>query len=157
MKLSHFSSKPIDVVVSKEQEERQYFKPDGLWVSVDGPDDWPSWCKAEEFGNIESKIRYRVNLNDNCNVLILSTAEQIKDFNKKYSFTPQPFRGFTGKIRYINWEKVTNDYQGIIIAPYCWSLRMDPDFHWYYGWDCASGCIWGAGAVKSIELIREVS
>lgn len=157
MDLSHFTSKPIDVIVSRSQEEDQYFKPNGLWVSVDGTDDWPSWCRSEEYGDIDNEIRYKVDLNDNCKVLILSTSEQIKDFNKKYSFTPAAFRAYLGKIRYINWKKVANDYQGLIIAPYCWELRLDTDLIWYYGWDCASGCIWDGAAVKSIEIIKEAA
>ena len=157
MQLSHFTSEPIDAIVSKSQKEDEYFKPRGLWVSVDGPDDWLSWCRTEEYGDIDNKIRYKVGLNGNCNVLILSTSDQIKDFNKKYSFTPPAFRDFPGRMRYINWEKVANDYQGLIIAPYCWELRLDSDMSWYYGWDCASGCIWDGTAVKSIVRVAKSS
>ena len=157
LKLSHFTSDPIDAVVSKSQEEAQYFKPSGLWVSVDGPDDWPSWCRSEEFGDIDNEIRYRVDLNSNCNVLILSTSGQLKDFNKKYSYTPSAYKNLLAGIGWINWKKVANDYQGLIIAPYCWELRLDPDVMWYYGWDCASGCIWAAEAVKSITPVAKPS
>ncbi|QBI98814.1 hypothetical protein SEA_BOBBY_184 [Mycobacterium phage Bobby] len=50
---------------------------------------------------------------------------------------------------WIDWGKVAADYGGIIIAPYQWSRRMDP--HWYYTWDCASGCIWNLEAIESLE------
>lgn len=41
-------------------------------------------------------------------------------------------------------------YDGIIIAPYVWSLRLDIDFFWYYDWDCASGVIWNSAAVSNL-------
>lgn len=50
---------------------------------------------------------------------------------------------------HINWPMVADRYQGIVIAPYLWSRRMDGGL-WYYGWDCASGCIWDAAAVASV-------
>lgn len=39
------------------------------------------------------------------------------------------------------------------ITPYCWPARMDPDLIWYYGWDCASGCIWDASTIHQVTRI----
>lgn len=41
-------------------------------------------------------------------------------------------------------------YDGIVITPYVWSMRLDRSAFWYYGWDCASGCIWNASAVAEL-------
>ena len=48
----------------------------------------------------------------------------------------------------IDWHAVAQAYAGIEIAPYCWSLRFEYEFLWYYGWDCASGCVWELSAVR---------
>jgi hypothetical protein len=73
-------------------------------------------------------------------------------------------------MRRIDWPKVSERYDGVVIAPYVWSLRMGdyemiegrmrktPDSaisDWYYPWDCASGCIWKASAIKAFDLIKE--
>lgn len=39
-------------------------------------------------------------------------------------------------------------------APYQWRRRNERGFSWYYGWDCASGCIWRASAIREIRLIE---
>jgi hypothetical protein len=38
------------------------------------------------------------------------------------------------------------------VCPSCnvWECRLDPAAAWYYGWDCASGCVW------NLEVIADV-
>ena len=49
----------------------------------------------------------------------------------------------------INWQPLTEQYAGIIISPYQWKRRLDGRASdWYYGWDCASACIWDLSAVR---------
>ena len=56
----------------------------------------------------------------------------------------------------IDWAAVARCYQGIIIPTYHFEFRFDTHVSdWYYGWDCASGCIWDAGAIASVSLVRE--
>jgi len=59
--------------------------------------------------------------------------------------------GFNRWSIYIDWGRVAEDYSGIEIAPYLYEARMK--HMWYYGWDVASGCIWGKGVVKNITKI----
>lgn len=33
----------------------------------------------------------------------------------------------------IDWPQVAQHYDGIIIAPYCWEMRLDREAGWYYG------------------------
>ena len=33
--------------------------------------------------------------------------------------------------------------------------RLDMETRWYYGWDCASGCVWDASAVQSVEPLPD--
>lgn len=34
-------------------------------------------------------------------------------------------------------------------------MRLDNRCTWYYGWDCASGCIWDKDAIEHYYLIKE--
>ena len=52
----------------------------------------------------------------------------------------------------MDWGYLATQYQGLIIAPYLWDLRLFGPA-WYYGWDCASGCIWDLTAVESFSLV----
>lgn len=54
----------------------------------------------------------------------------------------------------IDWKKVTEEYQGIIISPYIWQRRLAPHTMWYYGWDVASGCIWDTDAIEEVKLVE---
>ena len=46
------------------------------------------------------------------------------------------------RVKYPDWKLIAQEFDGIEIAPYQWEIRMDYNFFWYYGWDCASGCLW---------------
>jgi hypothetical protein len=117
------------------------FKPLGLWVSVDGKDDWPSWCESECFHPERLTYRYRVTLTSMDHVLHLQTIPDILKFQNRYAVPD----GLTD-IPAINWYQVKEIYQGIVIAPYQWALRNE--LMWYYTWDCASGCIWDMSIIE---------
>jgi hypothetical protein len=151
MILSHFSSIPIEKIYPVQQSTESLIrKPSGFWVSVDGEQDWPTWCASEQFINCEKQMHYRVMLSQEHNVLILKTIEEMHEFNNRFR-RPVPEMPFG----YISWDRVAENYAGIIIAPYQWDLRLEDDFSWYYGWDCASGCIWLPKAIRSIELSQK--
>ena len=76
-------------------------------------------------------------------ILVLRTEKDFRAFRPKYA--PDGM---------VDWGKVGQDYDGIEICPYQPKFRDDFDFDWYYPWDVASGCIWGAGAFKSAELVE---
>jgi len=152
MKYSHFSSDPIEKVYDRSQDNN-WHKPHGLWISVDGADDWPEWCTAEDFIDMDKQYHYDVLLHKNANILHLQNADEIRAFHRQWREEKPRIPKLD---RYqIDWPKLANHYQGIIIAPYCWSMRLDMEVDWYYGWDCASGCIWDSSAIQSIDLIRE--
>jgi hypothetical protein len=126
----------------------QFAKPEGLWVSVHGEDDWPAWCSAEEFALHELTVAHRVTLTDNANILTLETPEALGDFTAEYLNRDDP-RDY---MHAIDWQRVADRHDGIIIAPYQWTRRWD--LNWYYGWDCASGCIWNLGAIAEFSATR---
>lgn len=154
LRLSHWSHLhvvPYSVLQIPPARRRScYDKPCGLWVSVDGKDDWDSWCRSESFAGATG-TRYRVYLSMDANVLLLPTPLDVLMFREQYGEVESNSDG----VPYIPWERVATDYQGIIIAPYHWSLRFKES--WYYGWDCASGCIWDAGAIATVEVMREAA
>ncbi len=146
LSFSHFSARPLENEIYSEQQDKEpSSKPNGFWVSVDGEDDWPSWCEAESFGLNRLETRSIVTLNTE-NILFLSGHLDLKVFQQGYGVS-------NSYLSSINWFAVSADYQGIIIAPYQWSCRME--MSWYYGWDCASGCIWDADAIESVTVKHE--
>lgn len=160
MILSHFSEEPLKFDSTKEyvfNPQQNFFKPVGLWLSDESSDyGWKKWCSDQEFAlhGLKHETKFKVNLE---NILILDTPKKILDFNKKYQFNP--FKRLNqGRriINYINWEEVQKNYSGIIITPYQWTLRLDMKVFWYYGWDCASGCIWDLSKLTKINRARHI-
>ncbi len=148
----HYSAQPLIAVHSTEQcGPMEYMKPTGLWFSVEPDDGWLEWCDANEFnlGNFEHAAR--IHLARQANVLRISNAAELLDFHNRFKTELFPAIRMTG----IDWRAVAARYQGIVIAPYIWSMLLDMETLWYYGWDCASGCIWDAGAVAKIERLTE--
>lgn len=153
MILKHFSAQPIPQIIPKYHTENNgVHKPTGFWVSVG--DSWKQWCESEDWGLDGLRYEYTVRLKKDANILYISTPKQIDDFTKEYSFVPYPnIKDYLS----INWEAVYDKYQGIIIAPYIHERRLTSHTHWYYGWDCASGCIWDTSAIEYIKLLEAVS
>ncbi len=146
MMLSHYTVADTLVPRSVPQRDHLDMKPRGLWVSVDGPDDWPWWCREEQFCHIYAQNRFRVTLAESSGTLLLSSVADLLAFEESYG-------GDHGLIR---WPDVARKWRGIIIAPYQWTCRLSAGL-WYYGWDCASGCIWDASAIASVELVAAES
>jgi len=154
MNLLHYSPKvlTLDALESRTQntEPSVYEKPKGFWVSVEGEDDWASWCKAEDFGI--APLAHLVKTSPDANLLTLNSSADIRDFTLTFGK-----QGRFSELRLeIDWRKVAEQFQGIVIAPYQWSCRLAPETSWYYIWDCASGCIWDCSAIEGIERVPEL-
>ncbi len=170
MILEHYASARFDFdhnLVYLQAQPSFHRKPIGLWVSVKGEDDWPWWCGENEFYPDGLAYVYEVRLCPQANIHHISTAEGLLDFHQRYAVQtdyerrmeemyPGSRYGLTEEfLRHqwpIDWREVVQSYDGLIIAPYLWSQRLGGP-HWYYGWDCASGCIWTPAviAIKEIE------
>lgn len=143
--LLHFSSRRLGRIHSKKQESRPDHKPRGLWVSVG--EAWAEWCLAESYCTSQLTVLNHVTLAGDAKILRLKTGYDLDRFTGEYG-APM----YAGGEPYIEWSKVAEKYDGIIIAPYIWSRRHD--LSWYYSWDVASGCVWNADAIASIEGIE---
>jgi hypothetical protein len=142
---------------SRRQEDSimRYEKPKGLWVSVRGPYDWAWWSINERFRLKSFKHRYLVELSQSANILYITSIDELDAFTEEFGETDDiakmpGWNSQGGRDLGINWKKVAKKYHGIIISPYQWERRLSMNSSWYYGWDCASGCIWNGLAVKSI-------
>lgn len=153
-RLIHYSDEPLTRVTSLPQSGDPYNwhggrKPRGLWVSVEGEQDWREWCKSEDFRNVDEQIATEVILRADHNVLKIGTDLDMLAFHREYR-APH----YAG-MEVIDWPRVATLYQGIIIAPYRWGQRLgEPCSGWYYSWDCASGVIWDADAVAEVRPIE---
>lgn len=146
--LRHYGAVPLVLDRGRAYEQRIYHKPRGLWVSVTGEYDWPSWCRSEEFSLDRIEFENTITIAEGANILRLETVAQILDFHEE--FRADMAAGLSG---YIDWGLVTSKYDGIIIAPYQWSLRMSDIAEWYYSWDVASGCIWNLNVIEVSETL----
>jgi hypothetical protein len=156
--LEHYSSGPLVRVRSARQAsvnnpDLWRGKPNGLWVSVKGEDDWPSWCEAEDFGR--GPVCHRIALRPDANILRVRGVRQIDAFDRRYAIDAKLYPDSRFSKHLIDWNAVARDFDGILIAPYVWERRLDRKVSdWYYGWDCASGVIWKSRAVAKIEPIE---
>lgn len=152
-RLIHYSDKPLEQIETRPFNSAHHnaaYKPNGLWVSAEGEDDWPAWCRGEKFGLDRLKHAAEIVLKPGAQILRIETARELLRFTENY--------GIKRKWPYdtaIDWNAVYAAYQGIVIAPYQWTERLS--LFWYYGWDCASGCIWDAAAVATIRPVETVS
>lgn len=146
--LRHYTGAPLGFRWGAEPEPITIgFKPKGLWVTVPGEYDWPSFCRNEGFRLDLLKHEHDVQLAPDARVLHLSTPDDLRRFTDDYACDKE------GPRMYISWDYVMDEYQGIVISPYQWSMRLDSDVFWYYGWDCSSGCIWDFSAIQEITEI----
>lgn len=151
LKLVHYSGKLIKKLESRPQQIGQFIlhtfdKPNGFWVSVEGDDGWEEWCRRNKYLTSKLKRIYDVKLNKDAKILLIKNEKQFDRFEEEFeSKNPELTFGIG-----IDWAEVSKRYQGILIIPYLWSKRLG--HFWYYGWDCASGCIWDISAIESISL-----
>jgi hypothetical protein len=161
MRLIHFNDAPVklDTLIARGQNEHGDFKPRGLWVSDESCDSWGwrEWCIAEDFNLGMLTHVHEVTLSNTAEILFLRSPEEIKAFGHEYRMTHGPLANINtrGVLQLLDWVRVIQKWHGIIITPYQWSCRLDFDCGWYYGWDCASGCLWEPSAIGSI-ILREV-
>lgn len=145
--LIHFSSAGTVVVESRDQKPGGslggQFKPSGLWVSDENDHGWSAWCADESYGR--GQHAYTVNLTPAAKILKITTPEELVEFDRQFR---------SADAYYVDWQSVAAHWQGVIISPYQWSLRLS-DVRWYYSWDCASGCIWDAAAIAGLTLVPD--
>lgn len=142
-------------------------KPNGLWFDANGG--WKTWCEAEQFRLETIQYRHTVSILNGSRILRLRTAKEIDAFTRRYgrnrfsniqllqsgqeldAFTNGYGRNLFSEIQqkfgtFILWEEVAEKHTGIIIIPY--SRARSQAYLWYYGWGCASGCVWDTSVIR---------
>jgi hypothetical protein len=161
MKLRHFSNRAIAKLHDVERQ-RSHMKPRGLWISDEADHGWRAWCEAEDYGHRDGcfDYEYAITLDPKAKVLIIDNSLDLYKFTQEYRAKDDIANKCIAHIGpepdtiHIDWDAVAAKYDGIIITPYLWGSRLDHRMSWYYGWDCASGCIWKASAIKLIKEIK---
>lgn len=159
MRLAHYSREPLGDLTPVEQPDhpaaRMWGKPEGLWISVealdgDSDDGWRSWCKSEmPQWAFDQKHETVFTLRPDARVMMITSEHELDAFQALYGTSLRSPTGYVFE-DLIDWIRLAQDYQGIIIAPYIWSRRLHPRTRWYYGWDCASGCFWDPSCLERI-------
>jgi hypothetical protein len=155
MKLIHYTDEEFTLEPRAYEQAalRTQGKPNGLWFSVEGPDDWKEFCESGNWNLHDLVVSYELHLKEGSNILHLKTAEEIMEFGKTYPLSTRRWDP-EHDTYHLNWTKVREKYQGIIISPYQWDCTLAIETAWYYGWDCSSGCIWDLEAIKELKLIE---
>ena len=132
-------------------------KPGGLWLSDDSDYGWydfvldrlrdgsSEWADGEEL--LQYRYDFAIDPRQSDRILLLKTPDDLRRFTLHYreaTVRECVVRGKPGCGLHIEWERVKADYKGIMITPFHRALSCnDPIlFHWYNGFDCASGCFW---------------
>jgi hypothetical protein len=138
----HFSEIPPDKFKFRNTpDQNMTMKPFGLWIG-EGTE-WLDFITNAGQGLTLHDYVYNVTPNFST-ILHISDDQQIIQFNDTYSMDEMR----------INWFRVSQDYSGIIIAPYNWKFRLK--YMWYYGWDVASGCIWNEKGIQNIQPLGKL-
>lgn len=166
MKYYHWASDPVRLR-KMSYVQSGHPKPNGLWFDVN--EEWKQWCEAVQFRPETLRYRHTVTLLDPSRMLFLRTARDIDRFTRKYGrdlsgriqllqsaegrdgFAQDYGRDLFSEIQaqfgnYILWGEVAEKHSGIIIAPY--SRTRSLTYLWYYGWRCASGCVWDTNVIR---------
>lgn len=139
----HWSDKPVQLGACSYGQEIGY-KPSGLWFDVNGA--WREWCESEEFHLDCLSHCHEIRFTDEANILRMSTAAELMRFTGEFAAPLYAGQGLDMRHCGINWPGVAKIYDGILITPYIWSCRLE--LMWYYGFDCASGCVWNTGIAE---------
>ncbi len=152
MEFSHFSREPFefDNTRTYDQDSKMggYGKPRGFWLSVDGEYDWKEWCQDNDWNTEGLAVRTQFIVSTDADVLVITSVEELLAFDADYG-VPATYSALAHNI---DWAKVAERYDGIIITPYISTYRLDLDMLWYYGWDCASGCFWNLAMIEPVKV-----
>ena len=171
----HISKDLIERFISKRQ--RVEMKPIGIWYGFN--ESWLEWMLDAGCNWFQPYI-YEV-IVDEEKLLRISNHDQFEDFEEEfgslpaymlrmqenarkvkaagfdtpdydYLFGPNPL-GMRRYTQHIDFPKLSKQYSALEITPYLYGKRLEAI--WYYGWDCASGCVWNKKGLKELRLFAQ--
>jgi hypothetical protein len=138
MRVHNTNKKRLRFKAHYTQPEFLNLKPTGLWYSFNH--EWVEWAN----GICRIGRHLHILYIDESKILIIRTADDLKQFIAKYKIVPWPHAPL---LWFIDWESVAKDWGGIEIQNYSkikretWSSPADVG-HWFITLDVSSGCIW---------------
>jgi hypothetical protein len=147
---THHSGRPFELDLQRDYTEHgQEPKPRGFWISDDEDLGWARWATENDWGINSLRWKYSFRFRPEARVLLLQSFREIVNFGEKYR--GEPLSPSLSRTNYrLDWSRVKKRYDAIVITPYDWTARNHDRTFWYYGWDCASGCVW------NLEVIEQV-
>lgn len=148
MILHHFSHEDFKLDTNWTYKKFTEIKPIGFWLSDESDHGWSKWCISEEFmlGKLGFKHSFKCDVTD---WVVIRNFTELHYFHQNFKNGGVPDYEAKFHSRWIDWEKVKEQYKGILITPYDWKGRYE--FMWYYGWDCASACVWDLSTIKQMQ------
>ena len=142
--LTHMTKDPNLVLRKAEPIDQidKTFKPMGFWYAIGNV--WIDWCTSEMPDWVASYIYTFDILVDN-NMLYLNTRETVYEFSQKYG------KQVYGHFREVDWQQVTEEYDGVEFNPYFYNQRFATDTLWYNGIDVPSGVIFNTDIILNIN------
>jgi hypothetical protein len=133
-------------------------KPDGLWFSAgDGPDGWKAFAERrnhegdQRFSRAQLTHQTQIIFSTSARRLNISSAEEIDAFTCEYGNlsegTTRLTRGLFRRSPAIDWPRIANDFDAVVIAQFCRERANHAGSAWYNCWDAASGCVWNPDMV----------
>jgi hypothetical protein len=157
MRFIHYSDLGIITKVQYPDDgpDHRGTKPPGLWFSVvsqDGSDSWKHWCEknSRQLGTYRTEIVFR----PDARLLWLDDADVIGGLTNAFRYFPDCPDWQRSNPVYtrsaIRWERMAKKYDGVILTdPRCFEPQNKG--HWYFTWDCASGCVWSPTPVAKLK------
>jgi hypothetical protein len=166
MSYYHWASNPVKLH-GTSYPQSGHPKPNGLWFDVNGS--WKRWCETMQFHLVDLRYRHTVTILDKSRVLFIKNMGEADRFTSEYGHnlsgqiqslqSPEDMRAFESEYghdlfgdilaqfsNYILWSEVAEKYTGIIVDPYFQEKSLT--YLWYYGWNCAGGCIWDTSVFR---------
>lgn len=157
----HFSEEPLESIKHIPLEKQQLLsKPIGFWYSWGGT--WPLYLLSEFFYLGRKEGKWATNRIENINYIYKVNIDfrDVLRIRRKKDFTwicneygkpsTNDMARFADYPYDVNWHKFCIDFKGIDIE---YDKNASYDYHWYYGWDCSSGCIWNKDAIKGYKEV----
>jgi hypothetical protein len=145
----HQSRSPLRAVQDIDQlrlvESPVGTKPNGLWFSVGDGSDWRDLFPMKGWSVEDAKCQTEVVFADCANILRAGSAKDVDDLTYEY--------GKDGG-QAIDWSRIAEKFDGIIIAPHCVERSDHQQTRWYKCWAVSCGCVWRARAVEFLRPLN---
>ena len=159
--LWHHSKNIITKFDNRKYQQYITTKPSGIWFSFkcsNGEDTWENYCKIHNFmvHNLANKVQIELNIPITETLLYVTSPYDVFKLEEEYG---ERINLSLPSIIHIDWEKVSQDYCGIVLYeenPKCLrSLGFGKEYlnkinNWLDTWSVYSGCIWNANYVNII-------